>query len=228
MNLDFETGAVLLMNKPYKWTSFDVVNYVRRIAKVKVGHAGTLDPLATGLLILCTGKMTKQIDAYQAQEKEYTGIIKLGATTPSFDLETEIDATFPINGITSEAIHQAVKLFQGTLQQIPPAHSAKRVDGERAYHKARRGETVEVKPREVTVSEFEITKVDFHEESIDAHFRVICSKGTYIRSLARDLGLALNNGGHLTQLIRTRIGNFLLSDAKTVEDLRVLFPLPIH
>lgn len=228
MNLDFETGAVLLMNKPYKWTSFDVVNYVRRIAKVKVGHAGTLDPLATGLLILCTGKMTKQIDAYQAQEKEYTGIIKLGATTPSFDLETEIDATFPIGGISSEAIVQAAKLFEGTLQQIPPAHSAKRVDGERAYHKARRGETVEVKPREVTVTEFEITKVDFQEGSIDAHFRVVCSKGTYIRSLARDLGLALNNGGHLTQLIRTRIGNFLLSDAKSVEDLRVLFPLPTH
>ena len=226
MSLDFENGAVLLMNKPYKWTSFDVVNYVRRIAKVKVGHAGTLDPLATGLLILCTGKMTKKIDEYQAQEKEYTGIIKLGATTPSFDLETEIDFVFPIENISESKINEAAKTLTGTLQQIPPSHSAKRVDGERAYHKARRGEAVEVKAREVTVSEFEITTIEFMEKTIDVHFRIVCSKGTYIRSIARDLGLALNNGGHLTQLVRTRIGNLMLADAKTIEEMRVMFPVP--
>ena len=216
----------MLINKPYKWTSFDVVNYVRRIAKVKVGHAGTLDPLATGLLILCTGKMTKKIDQYQAQEKEYTGTIKLGATTPSFDLETEIDFVFPIENISESKINEAAKTLTGTLHQIPPAHSAKRVDGERAYHKARRGEAVEVQAREVTVSEFEITTIEFVEKTIDVHFRIVCSKGTYIRSIARDLGLALNNGGHLTQLVRTRIGNLMLTDAKTIEEMRVMFPVP--
>ena len=226
MELDFENGAVLLIDKPYKWTSFDVVNYVRKIAKVKVGHAGTLDPLATGLLILCTGKMTKKIDAYQAQEKEYTGTITLGATTPSFDLETEVDAVFPIQHLTEEGIKQAVENFIGTLQQIPPAHSAKRIDGERAYFKARRGEAVEVKPREVSITEYEITGLDFKESTVDAHFRVVCSKGTYIRSLARDLGAALQCGGFLSKLVRTRIGEFTLQNAKTVTDLRLLFPLP--
>jgi tRNA pseudouridine55 synthase len=226
MQLDFENGAVLLMNKPYKWTSFDVVNYIRKIAKVKVGHAGTLDPLATGLLILCTGKMTKKIDEFQAQEKEYTGIIRIGATTPSFDLETEIDATFPTAQITNTAIQDAVKRLTGILSQIPPAHSAKRVDGERAYHKARRGEDVVIKPREVNVSVFDITAIDRTEKGIDAHFRIVCSKGTYIRSLARDLGVELNCGAHLTQLVRTRIGEFLLSNAKTIEEVRAQFPLP--
>ena len=227
MSLDFENGAVLLLNKPYKWTSFDVVNYVRKIAKVKVGHAGTLDPLATGLLILCTGKMTKKIDEFQGQEKEYTGIITLGATTPSFDLETEIDASFSVLEISEEKVKAAAQRLTGILQQIPPAHSAKRIDGERAYHKARRGENVAVKPREVTVSEFEITSVEFKESTVEAHFRIVCSKGTYIRSLARDLGLELKSGGHLTQLVRTRIGNFALNEALTVEDLRIKFPLPI-
>ncbi len=228
MDIDFEKGAVLLMNKPYKWTTFDVVNYIRKIAKVKVGHAGTLDPLATGLLILCTGKMTKKIDEYQAQEKEYIGIICLGATTPSFDLETEIDAVFPVEHISKEAIVEAINGLTGTILQIPPAHSAQRVNGERAYHKARRGEKVEVKSREVTISEFEITSVELNETTVEAHFRIVCSKGTYIRSLARDLGVALNNGGYLKELTRTRIGNFLLSDAKSVADLRVQFPLPIE
>ncbi len=223
--IDFEKGTVLLMNKPFKWTSFDVVNYVRKIAKVKVGHAGTLDPLATGLLILCTGKMTKQIDSFQAQEKEYTGVITLGATTPSFDLETEIDARFPIQGINLEKIKAAATLLTGNLLQIPPAHSAKQINGERAYLKARRGEVVEIKAREVCVSEFEITQLEINESTIDAHFRIVCSKGTYIRSLARDLGEALNCGGHLTQLVRTRIGNFLLQEAKTVEELRSQFPI---
>jgi tRNA pseudouridine55 synthase len=227
MKLDFENGTVLLIDKPYKWTSFDVVNYVRKIAKVKVGHAGTLDPLATGLLILCTGKMTKKIDSYQAQEKEYTGIIRLGATTPSFDLETEVDSTTSTEGIHDLIVQEAASKLTGILQQIPPAHSAKRIDGERAYRKARRGEIVEVKPREVEVTAFEITAIARTDGFLDAHFRVVCSKGTYIRSLARDLGVALKCGGHLTQLVRTRIGDFLLSDAKTVTDLRVLFPLPI-
>lgn len=226
MDMDFENGAVLLIDKPYKWTSFDVVNYVKKIAKVKVGHAGTLDPLATGLLILCTGKMTKKIDEYQAQEKEYTGTITLGATTPSFDLETEIDAAYSIEHVNEESIKAAAQQFIGILQQVAPAHSAKRIDGERAYFKARRGEAVEVKPREVTVTAYEITSVEFKESTVDAHFRVVCSKGTYIRSLARDLGLALNCGGYLTKLIRTRIGNFKLQEAKTVTDLRLLFPLP--
>ncbi len=223
---DFESGAVLLLNKPLRWTSFDVVNYIRKVMKVKVGHAGTLDPLATGLLILCTGKFTKKIDEYQAQEKEYTGIIRLGSTTPSFDLETAIDASYAIEHLTPELVIAAAQSLTGTLQQIPPAHSAKRVDGERAYLKARRGEMVEVKPREVTVSEFEITLLEQHEGAVDAHFRIVCSKGTYIRSLARDLGLALSSGGHLIKLERTRIGDFQLDQAHTIEDIRKLFPAP--
>jgi tRNA pseudouridine55 synthase len=226
MKIDFENGTVLLLNKPYKWTSFDVVNYVRKIAKVKVGHAGTLDPLATGLLILCTGKMTKQIDTYQAQEKEYTGIITLGATTPSFDMETEIDQTYSIEHLTEDTIKDAALKLTGTLQQIPPAHSAKQINGERAYIKARRGEKVEIMAREVEVPIFEINQIDFSEGFVEAHFRIVCSKGTYIRSLARDLGLELKCGGHLTKLVRTRIGEFLLDNAQTVEDLRVQFPIP--
>ena len=222
--MDFETGAVLLMNKPHKWTSFDVVNYVRKIAKAKVGHAGTLDPLATGLLILCTGKMTKKIDEYQAQEKEYTGTITLGATTPSYDLETSVDKTFSISHLTEEKIKDAAHSLTGILQQMPPLYSAKRIDGERAYHKARRGENVAVTAREVTVSVFEITTIDFAETTVNAHFRIVCSKGTYIRSLARDLGEILETGGHLTELCRTRIGEFLLQNAHTIEDLRVMFP----
>lgn len=226
ITIDNENGSVLLLNKPLKWTSFDVVNFVRGIVKVKVGHAGTLDPLASGLLILCTGKMTKQIDNYQAQEKEYTGVITLGATTPSFDLETEIDASFSIDNLNETTIKEAAVLLTGVLHQLPPAHSAKRIDGERAYLKARRGEKVEVKPREVHISKFEITSIEFLETFVHVSFRVVCSKGTYIRSLARDMGEKLNNGGHLTQLIRTRIGDFQLKDAVSIEELRAHFPKP--
>ncbi|MEO8796162.1 MAG: tRNA pseudouridine(55) synthase TruB, partial [Daejeonella sp.] len=215
---DFAAGEVLLINKPYKWTSFDVVGKIRnsfKPLKLKVGHAGTLDPLATGLLIICTGKMTKQIDTFQAQEKEYTGTMTLGATTPSYDLETEIDETFPTEHLTEENIKANCAHFMGEIDQAPPAHSALKVDGERLYHKARRGEQVEVKTRKVTISEFEITRVELPE--ID--FRVVCSKGTYIRSLVYDFGKTLNSGAHLSALRRTRSGDFKVENAYGVMEL---------
>jgi tRNA pseudouridine55 synthase len=180
-----------------------------------VGHAGTLDPLATGLLIICTGKLTKQIDSFQAEEKEYTGTFTLGATTPSYDLETEVDATFDISQLTDEIILNNVKNFTGDLDQYPPAHSAIKVDGERLYLKARRGETVELKTRKVTISEFEITRIELPE----VDFRVVCSKGTYIRSLAHDFGKSLNNGAYLSQLRRTKSGNFKIEDAYEIMEL---------
>lgn len=217
-DVNFAEGALLLINKPYKWTSFDVVGKLRnsfKPAKLKVGHAGTLDPLAKGLLIICTGKMTKQIDSFQAQEKEYTGTLILGATTPSFDLETEIDQTFDTSGITEEQILDTVKTFTGDITQFPPAHSAVKVNGERLYVKARLGEEVELKPRFVTVSEFEITRVELPE----VDFRIVCSKGTYIRSLVSDLGKKLDNGAHLSALTRTRSGNFLLKDSFEIMEL---------
>jgi tRNA pseudouridine55 synthase len=215
---DFTQGEVLLLNKPYNWTSFDVVGKLRnsfKPLKLKVGHAGTLDPLATGLLIICTGKLTKQIDSFQAEEKEYTGTFTLGATTPSYDLETEVDATFDISQLTDEIILNNVKNFTGDLDQYPPAHSAIKVDGERLYLKARRGETVELKTRKVTISEFEITRIELPE----VDFRVICSKGTYIRSLAHDFGKSLNNGAYLSQLRRTKSGNFKIEDAYEIMEL---------
>jgi tRNA pseudouridine55 synthase len=190
---EFAEGQLLLVNKPYKWTSFDVVGKIRNAfkpLKLKVGHAGTLDPLASGLLIICTGKMTKQIDTFQAQEKEYTGTLVLGATTPSYDLETEVDHVYDISEITENQIREATCLFIGTLQQYPPAHSAVKIDGERLYERARRGEEVELRARTVTISEFELTGINLPEVS----FRVVCSKGTYIRSLVYDFGRALNNG----------------------------------
>ncbi len=214
----FAEGEMLLINKPCKWTSFDVVGKIRNAfkpLKLKVGHAGTLDPLATGLLIICTGKFTKKIDEYQALEKEYTGTLYLGACTPSYDLETEVDQTFDISHITEEQIRENRKQFIGEIDQSPPAHSAIKVDGERLYMKARRGETVEVKTRKVTISEFEITRIDLPE--ID--FRVVCSKGTYIRSLVYDFGKALNNGAYLSTLCRTRSGNFKVEDAYGVMEL---------
>lgn len=217
-DVNFAEGALLLINKPYKWTSFDVVGKLRnsfKPAKLKVGHAGTLDPLAKGLLIICTGKMTKQIDSFQAQEKEYTGTLILGATTPSFDLETEIDQTFDTSGITEEQILNAVKNFTGDITQFPPAHSAVKVNGERLYVKARLGEEVELKPRFVTVSEFEITRIELPE----VDFRIVCSKGTYIRSLVSDLGKKLENGAHLSALTRTRSGDFLLKDSFEIMEL---------
>jgi tRNA pseudouridine55 synthase len=215
---DFAAGELLLVNKPYKWTSFDVVGKLRnsfKPLKLKVGHAGTLDPLATGLLIICTGKMTKQIDTFQAEEKEYTGTMVLGATTPSYDLETEPDQTFPISNIINEQIHHACVRFTGDIQQYPPAHSAVKIDGERLYEKARRGEEVELRLRNVTITEFEITRIQLPE----VDFKVVCSKGTYIRSLVNDFGKALNNGAYLSKLTRTRSGNFKLDDAWEVMDL---------
>jgi tRNA pseudouridine55 synthase len=217
---DYLEGQLILIDKPLEWTSFQVVNKIRwlirkqfQLKKIKVGHAGTLDPLATGLLILCTGKFTKKIDSYQAQEKEYTGTITLGATTPSFDLETEINATFDISEITSEKIIATTKEFMGKIQQQPPVFSALKKDGKRLYEFARAGEEVEIPKRTVTISEFEITNVAL--PSVD--FRVVCSKGTYIRSLAHDFGKALNNGGHLSILRRTKIGDFSIKNAVSIE-----------
>jgi len=215
---NFTEGEVLLINKPYSWTSFDVVGKIRnsfKPLKLKVGHAGTLDPLATGLLIICTGKLTKQIDTFQAEEKEYTGTFTLGATTPSYDLETEIDQHFEISGITEKSIVEAVQSFIGDLDQFPPAHSAIKVGGERLYHKARRGEDVELKSRKVSISEFEITRIELPE----VDFRVKCSKGTYIRSLAHDFGKILNNGAYLSKLRRTKSGNFNIENAFEVMEL---------
>ena len=217
---DYQTGQVLLIDKPLGWTSFQVVNKVRwlirqefDIKKIKVGHAGTLDPLASGLLILCTGKFTKQIQSYQAQHKEYTGTITLGGTTPSYDLETDIDQKFATTGITKEAINKAREQFVGDIMQQPPIFSALKKEGKRLYEYARAGETVEIPKRPVHISAFEITRVDLP----DVHFRVACSKGTYIRSLAHDFGKALNNGGHLSALRRTKIGEFDVKNAQTLE-----------
>ncbi|HWZ15619.1 MAG TPA: tRNA pseudouridine(55) synthase TruB [Mucilaginibacter sp.] len=215
---DFAEGQLLLVNKPYKWTSFDVVGKLRNAfkpLKLKVGHAGTLDPLATGLLIICTGKMTKQIDTFQAQEKEYTGTMILGATTPSYDMETEPDQQFDISNITEEQIKAACEPFTGDIQQYPPAHSAIKIDGERLYEKARRGEEVEMRLRSVTISEFEITGIALPE----VNFRVVCSKGTYIRSLVHDFGKALNNGAYLSRLRRTRSGDYKVEDAHEIMEL---------
>lgn len=215
---NFAEGELLLINKPYKWTSFDVVGKIRnsfKPLKLKVGHAGTLDPLATGLLIICTGKMTKKIDEYQAQQKEYTGTMVLGAGTPSYDLETEINERFDISHITEEKIRANTLNFLGDLDQYPPAHSAVKVDGERLYMKARRGEEVELKTRKVSISEFEITRIAPPE--ID--FRVVCSKGTYIRSLVHDFGKSLDNAAHLSALRRTKSGNFEVKNAFEVMEL---------
>jgi len=215
---DFTDGQLLLVNKPYNWTSFDVVGKLRnsfKPLKLKVGHAGTLDPLATGLLIICTGKMTKQIDTFQAQEKEYTGAMILGATTPSYDMETDADQQFDIGHITEQQIKDACKQFIGDIQQYPPAHSAIKIDGERLYEKARRGEEVELRLRNVTISEFEITEIELPE----INFRVVCSKGTYIRSLVNDFGKALHNGVYLSKLRRTRSGDYKIEDAWEVMEL---------
>lgn len=213
---DYKEGQVILIDKPLGWTSFQVVNKMRwlikktfGLKKIKVGHAGTLDPLASGLLIICTGKFTKKIDSFQAQEKEYTGTITLGATTPSYDLETEIDKTFEISKITSEEIKAATKQFIGEIQQQPPVYSALKKEGKRLYEYARKGEEVDIPTRTVSISEFEITNIDL--PNID--FRVICSKGTYIRSLANDFGKALDNGAHLSALRRTKIGDFSVETA---------------
>ena len=209
-----DEGQMLLIDKPYRWTSFDVVKKIKHAGHfAKIGHAGTLDPLATGLLILCTGRLTKQIDTYQAQEKEYTGTLVLGTTTPSADLETAVDQQYPTAHLDEALLRHAARQLTGLLQQVPPMHSAVRVGGERLYQKARRGETVAIQPREVTVSVFELGRIELPE----VDFRVVCSKGTYIRSLVRDFGSALRSGAHLTALRRTRIGEHYVSEAFTVE-----------
>lgn len=235
-NLQSKIDLLLLINKPYRWTSFDVVNKVRNVFKkhslfapnsperigtgklrtpnLKVGHAGTLDPLATGLLIVCTGKLTKEIDKYQAQEKEYTGSFFLGATTSSYDLETKPEHYFKISHINEEIIFEAAKRFTGKVMQSPPLHSAIKINGQRAYKKARKGMNHELEPREIEIREFEITKVEMPL----VHFRIVCSKGTYIRALAHDFGKALNSGAYLASICRTRIGEFKLDDAMTVEE----------
>lgn len=210
-----DEGEVILIDKPLTWTSFDVANKLKRACKFKkIGHAGTLDPLATGLLILCTGKKTKQIDTYQAQEKEYTGTLVLGKTTPSIDLETGFDAEYPVDHITHEIMENARQQLTGDIQQLPPIYSALRVNGERLYKKARRGEQIEIKSRPVKISLFEIDTTDFPA----VHFRIICSKGTYIRSLVRDFGLLAGSGAYLSVLCRTRIGAFALKDASNLTE----------
>ncbi|WP_374166829.1 tRNA pseudouridine(55) synthase TruB [Arcticibacter sp. MXS-1] len=215
---NFPDGELLLVNKPYRWTSFDVVSKIRNAfkpLKLKVGHAGTLDPLATGLLIICTGKLTKKIDEFQAQEKEYTGTMVVGSTTPSYDLETEVDATYETSHLSEEMILEACKPFIGDISQFPPPHSAVKVEGERLYHKARRGEAVELRPRAITISAFEITRIALPE----IEFRVVCSKGTYIRSLVHDFGKSLNCGAYLSRLRRTRSGEFRCDHAYEVMEL---------
>ena len=222
MNLleDYTAGNILLIDKPLHWTSFQTVNKIRwvikkhfGIKKIKVGHAGTLDPLATGLLVICTGKMTKQISTYQGQEKEYTGTITLGTTTPSYDLETEINKSYDTSHITEDLIYATTKQFTGRIEQYPPLFSAIKKDGKRLYEIARAGETVEINPRQVEIFAFDITEIN----GLTLKFRVVCSKGTYIRSLAHDFGKALKSGAHLSELRRTRIGEFTVDNAMLPE-----------
>ena len=218
--MNFKEGEVLYFDKPLKWTSFAVVNKIRYhicrklgVKKIKVGHAGTLDPLATGVMIICTGKATKRIEEFQYHTKEYIATLQLGATTPSFDLEKEIDATYPTEHITRELVEEALQRFIGRIEQIPPVFSACQVDGKRAYDLARKGEDVELKAKTLIIDEIELLECNLPEIKI----RVVCSKGTYIRALARDIGEALNSGAHLTGLIRTRVGDVRLEDCLSVE-----------
>ncbi|WP_046756344.1 tRNA pseudouridine(55) synthase TruB [Kordia jejudonensis] len=225
---EYQAGQTLLIDKPLKWSSFQAVNKIKlalksyfKLRKLKVGHAGTLDPLATGLLVICVGKDTKKIAGYQGQVKEYTGTITVGGTTASYDLESDINETFPTDHITNEQIQEATQQFLGEIDQVPPVFSALKKDGKRLYKLAREGEKVEVPSRKITINEFEITRIALPE--ID--FRVVCSKGTYIRSLAHDFGKALNSGAHLSALRRTKIGDFDVKNAITPdvfgESLRV-------
>ena len=220
--MDFITGEILYFNKPLCWTSFDLVNKFRykltrklKVKKIKVGHAGTLDPLATGVMILCTGKATKRIDEFQYQTKEYIATLKLGATTPSFDLEKEIDATYPTDHITCEQVKEVLQSFVGTIQQIPPVFSACKVEGKRAYELARKGEEVELKSKTLVIDEIELLECNLPIIKM----RVVCSKGTYIRALARDIGVALQSGAHLIALERTRIGEVTLDMCMSTDDI---------
>ena len=224
---EFKDGQILLFDKPLGWTSFQLVNKVRwlirkscDIKKIKVGHAGTLDPLASGLLIICTGKFTKRIEELQGQEKEYTGTFNLGGATPSYDLETAIDQTFPTTDISEENIHEATKNFLGEISQVPPVFSALKKDGKRLYEYARNGEDVEIPSRKVTISAFKITNIEMPK----VDFRVTCSKGTYIRSLAHDFGKALNSGAHLSTLRRTKIGTFNVVGSLDLDSFEKLLP----
>lgn len=219
--MNFKEGEVLYFNKPLKWTSFALVAKVRyhisrklKVKKIKVGHAGTLDPLATGVMIICTGKATKRIEEFQYHTKEYIATIRLGATTPSYDLEKEIDATYPTEHITREMVENTLKGFIGSVEQVPPVFSACKVEGKRAYDLARAGQTVELKPKTLVIDEIELLECELPVIKI----RVVCSKGTYIRALARDIGEALNSGAHLTGLIRTRVGDIKLEECMDVED----------
>lgn len=218
---DYKNGQLLLIDKPLEWTSFQVVNKLRwhirktfQIKKIKVGHAGTLDPLATGLLIICTGKKTKQIEQYQAQVKTYTGTLVLGSTTPSCDLETEIDTTYPTTHISEDLIHQTTAKFTGTIEQYPPVFSALKKDGKRLYEFAREGKEVEISARKIVIDFFNITAIN----GLEVDFEIQCSKGTYIRSLAHDFGKALNSGAHLSALRRIKIGDFSVDHAISVDD----------
>lgn len=220
--MDFLEGEIVYLNKPLEWTSFDLVNKFRyklteklRVKKIKVGHAGTLDPLATGVMILCTGKATKRIEEFQYQTKEYVARLKLGETTPSFDKEEAVDAIYPTAHITRGKVEEALKLFTGTIRQIPPAFSAVKINGKRAYKFARKGREVELKPKTLVIEELELLACDLPFISL----RVVCSKGTYIRALARDLGQALQSGAHLTALERTRIGAVTLDMCLSVEEI---------
>ena len=222
---EFLSGQIFLINKPLGWTSFDIVKKIKtlirtryKLKKIKVGHAGTLDPLATGLLIVCTGKFTKVISKIQGQEKTYTGTITLGGTTPSYDLETEVDNNYETAHITEELIKESTTQFIGEIDQKPPIFSALKKGGERLYEKARRGETIEIESRKVTVREFTITSI----ENLEVNFEIKCSKGTYIRSIAHDFGAALNSGGYLSKLCRTSIGEYQLSEAIDVETFKKL------
>ena len=219
--MNFKEGEILYINKPYKWTSFGVVNKVRYflcrkqgVKKLKVGHAGTLDPLATGVMILCTGKATKRIEEFQYHTKEYVAVLRLGATTPSYDLEHEIDATYPTEHITKEMVERVLASFVGTIEQVPPSFSACKINGKRAYDLARKGKDVELKPKTLVIDEIELLDCNLPEIKI----RVVCSKGTYIRALARAIGEALQSGAHLTALERTRVGNITLTDCIPLDD----------
>lgn len=221
--MNFTQGEIIYIDKPLTWTSFAIVAKVRYllckklgVKKLKVGHAGTLDPLATGVVILCTGKATKRIDELQAHTKEYVATLKLGATTPSFDLEKEIDATYPTGHITRELIDEVLNKFRGTIQQVPPVFSACKVEGKRAYQLARKGEEVELKAKTLVIDELDVLRFD--AEKMELEIRVVCSKGTYIRALARDIGVALNSGAHLIQLRRTRVGEVKVEDCLTMEE----------
>jgi tRNA pseudouridine55 synthase len=220
--MDFVDGAIIYVNKPLGWTSFDLVAKIRsrisrhlKIKKIKVGHAGTLDPLATGVMIVCTGKATKKIEEFQCQTKEYVATLKLGETTPSFDLETKVDGYYETNHISRELVESTIRQFTGSIEQVPPAFSACKINGDRAYELARNGREVKLKAKTLVIDKIELLEYNMPEITI----RVICSKGTYIRALARDIGVALNSGAHLTQLVRTRVGDIALNKCIEIENI---------